>query len=156
MKKRTLTLTQELNEIKRTMKQLLNEDVGKSEEEIEERVNKLIDYIYKNPTEKNSLLNDLEAVKNGLNDKGEWVGEKEDSNSYEIWGFHYKGFTPENMKKLIAGINAKLGTEEVNKIIEIAKGFLQKYPASKDFLLQSVTYELQKLGTNMINQDKSM
>jgi len=122
-----------------------------SDSDIQDRVNKLIDYIYKNPTEKNSLLNDLEAVKNGLNDKGEWVGEKEDSNSYEIWGFHYKGFTPENMKKLIAGINAKLGTEEVNKIIEIAKGFLQKYPASKDFLLQSVTYELQKLGTNMIN-----
>jgi hypothetical protein len=52
------------------------------------------------------------------------------------------------MQKLIAGVNAKLGTgeemkaevnAEVNKIIAIAKEFLQKYPTSKDFLLQSLT-----------------
>jgi len=144
MKKRTLTLTQELNEIKRTMKQLLNEDVGKSEEEIEERVNKLIDYIYKNPGEKDRTLDELENMKNGLSGK-EWVGETE-SDYYTIWRYNYQGFTEENMGELIAGVNAKLGTEEVNKIIEIAKEYLEKNPNSKELLLHLVSYKLMTLG----------
>lgn len=145
MKKRTLTLTQELNEIKRAMKQLLNEDVGKSEEEIEERVNRLFDYIRNHLTEKDRMLSDLENIKRGLWGK-EWVGETEYSDAYQIWNYHYQGFTRENMEKLIAGLNAKLGIEEVdktkeevNKIIEIAKEFLQKNPTYRDFLLQSLT-----------------
>jgi len=50
------------------------------------------------------------------------------------------------MGELIAGVNAKLGTEEVNKIIEIAKEYLEKNPNSKELLLHLVSYKLMTLG----------
>jgi hypothetical protein len=120
---------------------LVNENIekviGKSEEEIEERVNTVVGYIRNYPTEKDIMLRDLENIKRGLWGK-EWVGETE-SDYYQLWNYHYQGFTRENMEKLIDGVNAKLGTEEVDKIIAIAKAFLQKNPTYKDFLLQSLT-----------------
>jgi len=112
-----------------------------SDDDIEERAEKVVDYIRKNPQEKTGKLSELEDIMKGLwRDK--WLGE-EDSDAYQIWHAAYQGFTQENMKKLIADVETKLVEEEANKIIAIAKEFLQKYPASKDFLLQSLTHEFQ-------------
>ena len=132
-----------LHELRSIVRQVINENV-----DVEERVNRISDYISKDPKEKDRMLSDLENIKNGLNDKGEWVGEK-GTEYHQLWGYHYKGFTSKDIANLIAGVNAKLGTgeemnTEVNKIIEIAKAFLQKYPNSKDFLLQSVISALYK------------
>jgi hypothetical protein len=119
----------------------VTKDIGDSD--IEERVKRVVDYIHRFPQEKDRMLSELENIKRGLWGK-EWVGETEYYDPYQVWEYHYQGFTRENMEKLIAGVNAKLGTgeemkTEVNKIIAIAKEFLQKYPTSKDFLLQSLT-----------------
>jgi hypothetical protein len=119
----------------------VTKDIGDSD--IEERVKRVVDYIHRSPQEKDRMLSELENIKRGLWGK-EWVGETEYYDPYQVWEYHYQGFTRENMEKLIAGVNAKLGTgeemkTEVNKIIAIAKEFLQKYPTSKDFLLQSLT-----------------
>jgi hypothetical protein len=125
----------------------VTKDIG--DNDIEEKIKRISDYIHRFPQEKDRMLSELENIKRGLRGK-EWVGETEYYDPYQVWEYHYQGFTRENMEKLISGVNAKLGTgeemkTEVNKIIEIAKEFLQKYPTSKDFLLQSVTHEFQRL-----------
>jgi hypothetical protein len=109
------------------------------DDDIEERVQKVVDYIRNNPQEKTGKLSELEDIMKGLW-RDMWLDEDtKDSDAYQLWFYHYKGFTKENMKALIAGVKTKLVEEEANKIIAIAKEFLQKNPTSKDFFLQSLT-----------------
>ena len=122
-------------------KNISDSDIVIDQKEIDKRVTSNTDWIRNNPQHKSDRLSDLENIKRGLSRGGDWIGETEDSDAYQLWYYHYQGFTRENMEALIAGVYAKLVKEEADKIIQIAKEFLQKNPTYKDFLLQSLTHE---------------
>jgi hypothetical protein len=114
----------------------LFENVESKDSEVTERIDRLKKFIDSNPRDGSGILRDLENIKNNLDDKGEWVGGK-NSDAYQVWGFHYKGFTKSQIEMILNGLK----DEGMDEVLEVVKKYLDLNPNKLDKLIDAI-YDL--------------